>query len=88
VTIALTPIGIIMSQIQESHERYAATSLLLASFEQQVLSKNMIEKRQMESTATEMHGLLEELSAMAHSSLAMFALSLLNSSRFTIVALS
>jgi hypothetical protein len=48
----------------------------------------MIEKRQMESTATEMRGLLEELSAMAHSSLAMFALSLLNSSRFTIVALS
>ena len=44
VTIALTPTGTTMSRTQESHERYVATALRLASFEQPRLLKVTIEK--------------------------------------------
>jgi hypothetical protein len=88
VTIALTPTGTTMSQTQGSHERYVATALRLASVEQPILSEDTIEKRQMEDTATGLHGLLKELSAMTDSSLAVFAPSLLYSSKFAMAALS
>jgi hypothetical protein len=88
VTIALTPTGTTMSRTQESHERYAATALRLASVEQPILSEDTIEKRQLENTATELHGHLKELSTMADSSLAVFAPSLLDSSKFEMAALS